>query len=58
MEVQNQGDAEETDVGVSFELTGGTQTISGDTTIPRIAAGGIQTATRSRSTRLPTPASS
>jgi CARDB protein len=45
VEVQNQGDSEETDVGVSFELTGGTQTISGDATIPRIAAGGIQTAT-------------
>jgi hypothetical protein len=45
VEVQNQGDSEETEVGVSFELTGGSQTISGDTTIPRIAAGGIQTAT-------------
>jgi hypothetical protein len=44
VEVQNQGDTEETEVGVSFELTGGAQTISGDTTIPRIAAGGIQTA--------------
>jgi CARDB len=45
VEVENQGDSEETDVGVNFELTGGSQTISGDTTIPRIAAGGIQTAT-------------
>jgi hypothetical protein len=45
VEVQNQGDSQETDVGVNFELTGGSQTISGDTTIPRIAAGGIQTAT-------------
>jgi hypothetical protein len=45
VEVQNQGDSEETDVGVNFELTGGSQTISGDTTVPRIAAGGIQTAT-------------
>ncbi len=45
VEVQNQGDSEEADVGVNFELTGGSQTISGDTTIPRIAAGGIQTAT-------------
>jgi CARDB len=44
VQVQNQGDSEETDVGVSFQLTGGTQTISGDATIPRIAAGGIQTA--------------
>jgi hypothetical protein len=45
VEVENQGDSEETDVGVNFELTGGSQTISGDATIPRIAAGGIQTAT-------------
>ncbi len=44
VQVQNQGDSEETDVGVSFQLTGGSQTISGDATIPRIAAGGIQTA--------------
>jgi CARDB len=44
VQVQNQGDSEEADVGVSFELTGGTQTISGEATIPRIAAGAIQTA--------------
>jgi hypothetical protein len=44
VQVQNQGDSEESDIGVSFELTGGTQTISGDATIPRIAAGEIQTA--------------
>jgi CARDB len=44
VQVQNQGDSEEVDVGVGFELTGGTQTISGDATIPRIAAGAIQTA--------------
>ncbi|HXF00699.1 MAG TPA: CARDB domain-containing protein [Solirubrobacterales bacterium] len=44
VQVQNQGDSEESDIGVSFELTGGAQTISGDTTIPRIAPGGIQTA--------------
>jgi CARDB protein len=44
VQVQNQGDSEEADIGVSFELTGGTQTISGDGTIPRIAAGAIQTA--------------
>jgi hypothetical protein len=44
VQVQNQGDSEEADVAVSFELTGGAQTISGDATIPRIAAGGIQTA--------------
>jgi hypothetical protein len=44
VQAQNQGDSEEADIGVSFELTGGTQTISGDATIPRIAAGAIQTA--------------
>jgi hypothetical protein len=44
VQVQNQGSADESDVGVSFELTGGTQTISGSGTIPRIAAGTIQTA--------------
>lgn len=44
VQVQNQGDSEEADIGVSFELTGGAQTISGDATIPRIAAGAIQTA--------------
>ena len=44
VQVQNQGDSEETDVGVSFQLTGGSQTISGTATIPRIAAGGIETA--------------
>jgi hypothetical protein len=38
--VQNQGDAEERNVAVSFELTGGSQTISGDGTIARIAPGG------------------
>ena len=44
VQVQNQGDSEETGIGVTFELSGGAQTISGDATIPRIAAGGIQTA--------------
>ncbi len=44
IQVQNQGDSEEADIGVTFELTGGAQTISGDATIPRIAAGAIQTA--------------
>jgi CARDB len=43
VQVQNQGDSEETDVGVTFQLTGGAQTISGDATIPRISAGGIET---------------
>jgi hypothetical protein len=44
VQVQNQGDSEETDVVVSFELTGGAQTISGNGSIRRIAAGAIQTA--------------
>jgi hypothetical protein len=44
VQVQNQGSADESEVGVSFQLTGGTQTITGSGTIPRIAAGSIQTA--------------
>ena len=44
VQVQNQGDSVETGIGVSIQLTGGTQTISGDATIPRIAPGAIQTA--------------
>src|SRR5205823_3871632 len=44
VQVQNQGSVEETNVGVSFQLTGGTQTITGTATIPRISAGAIQTA--------------
>ena len=44
VQVQNQGDQEETDVAVSMQITGGTQTVSGDGTIPRIAPGAIQTA--------------
>jgi hypothetical protein len=54
VQVQNQGDSEETDVGVSVQVTGGTQTISGDATIPRIAAGAIQTATIPLSPQPPT----
>jgi CARDB len=44
VQVQNQGDSDESDVQVSFEITGGTQTISGDGTISKIAAGATQTA--------------
>ena len=44
VQVQNQGSVEETNVGVSFQLTGGTQTITGTATIPRISAGAVQTA--------------
>ncbi|HYY73985.1 MAG TPA: CARDB domain-containing protein, partial [Solirubrobacterales bacterium] len=44
VQVQNQGDSVETGIGVIIQLTGGTQTISGDATIPRIAPGAIQTA--------------
>jgi len=54
VQVQNQGDSEESDIGVSLQLTGGTQTISGDETIPRIAPGEIQTASIPLQ---PTPAS-
>jgi hypothetical protein len=38
--VQNQGDSNESNIGVSFQLTGGTQTISGDGTISQIVPGG------------------
>ncbi|HMC07081.1 MAG TPA: CARDB domain-containing protein [Solirubrobacterales bacterium] len=44
VEVQNQGDSTETNIAVSVQLTGGTQTVSGDGTIPRIIAGGNGTA--------------
>jgi hypothetical protein len=54
VQVQNQGDSEESNVGVTLQLTGGTQTISGDATIKSIAPGAIQTATISLE---PTPAS-
>jgi hypothetical protein len=45
VEVQNGGDAEINGLVVSFELTGGTEPIQGETTIDRIAPGGIETAT-------------
>lgn len=44
VQVQNQGSVDEKGVGVSFRLTGGTQTIEGTATVPTIAAGSIQTA--------------
>lgn len=40
--VSNGGDSEESDVLVSAEVTGGPETISGEATIPKIAAGGTQ----------------
>jgi hypothetical protein len=43
VQVQDQGDSEERDVAVTLKLTGGTQTIEGDGTISKIAAGAIQT---------------
>jgi hypothetical protein len=45
VEVQNGGDAEVNGLVVSFELTGGAEPIQGETTIDRIASGGIETAT-------------
>jgi hypothetical protein len=45
VEVQNGGDAEVNGLVVSFELTGGADVIEGETTIDRIASGGIETAT-------------
>lgn len=44
VDVQNQGDSEESDVTVSAQVTGGTQTISGEATIPKIGPGETQTA--------------
>ena len=44
VQVQNQGSADESAVAVSFQLTGGAQTITGTSTIPRLTAGSIQTA--------------
>jgi hypothetical protein len=44
VQVQNQGSVEESNVGVAFRLTGGTETIDDTSTIPRISAGSIQTA--------------
>jgi hypothetical protein len=45
VEVQNQGDTEERDVLIVFELTGGTQPIEGEVTVPRLDSQGIDTAT-------------
>ena len=42
--VQNQGTAEESNVIVTFQITGGPQTIEGQATIPKIVAGGTATA--------------
>jgi hypothetical protein len=39
VQAQNQGESEETDVGVTFELSGGSFSAEGEATIPRIAAG-------------------
>jgi hypothetical protein len=44
LEVQNQGDSEESDVLVSFELTGGVRPAEGELTIPRLDSQGIETA--------------
>jgi hypothetical protein len=45
VEIQNGGDSEVTGLVVNFELTGGAESIQGETTIDRIASGGIETAT-------------
>jgi hypothetical protein len=44
VEVQNQGDTEEVDVLVTYELTGGVQPAEGELTIPRLDSQGIETA--------------
>lgn len=45
VELQNGGDSQERDVVVTFELTGGPETLEGEATIPQISAGGVETAT-------------
>jgi hypothetical protein len=45
VEVQNGGDSEINGLVVNFELTGGAEPIQGETTIDRIASGGVETAT-------------
>jgi hypothetical protein len=54
VEVQNQGDSEESDVVVNYRLTGGAEVIEGDTTIPKIASQGVETATLGFESELPT----
>jgi hypothetical protein len=46
-QVQNQGESQESDVTVHFELTGGAEDIEGEATIRRIAAGETADATMS-----------
>jgi hypothetical protein len=43
IDVQNQGDSEESDVAVSFQLSGGAETIEGEASITRITAGTTKT---------------
>jgi hypothetical protein len=45
IDVQNGGDSEESDVVVSYRLSGGSETLEGEATIPRVSAGGVETAT-------------
>ena len=45
VQVQNQGESRESDVIVSYDLSGGGTSTSGETSIPRIAAGETDTAT-------------
>lgn len=45
IEVSNGGDSTESDISVRFELSGGTEPLEGETTIPRISAGGIESVT-------------
>ena len=45
VEVQNQGDTEEREILVTFELSGGTQPVEGEVTISRLDSQGIEMAT-------------
>lgn len=44
VDVQSSGDSQESDVGVSFSLSGGPEAIEGNSTISQISAGGVETA--------------
>jgi hypothetical protein len=44
VEVQNQGDTEEVDILITYELTGGAQQAEGELTIPRLDSQGIESA--------------
>jgi hypothetical protein len=54
VEVQNEGDSDETDVSVSYTLSGAAGASTGETTISRLAAGSLDTGTIAFETEPPT----